>query len=116
VPARNGTINGAEAVSAAVSKGQRYRAKIDIPVTALTEWAAPFTGGYERVLRAGEVFTIAHDPTEGATAVYCNPEDYRRLHREFIPLWDRLRFPLYWGYYLCIRLRDIDESCERLHG
>ena len=94
-----------------IAKGQRYKTTKDISVTAMTSWAAPFTGGYDRVLRAGEIFTVANDPPKTATAVYCDPDDYRRLHREFIPLSDRLRFWVYRGYYLCIKLRDIDDSC-----
>jgi len=110
---RTPALNG-ERRSLVVSKGQRYKVKKDVPVTAMTSWAAPFTGGYDRVLRAGEVFTISHDPPEGATAVYCDPRDYRRLHRESIPFRDRVQFWRYRGFYLCIRLKDIDESCERL--
>lgn len=97
-----------------ISKGQRYIVKKDITVTALTTWAAPFTGGYERVLRAGEVFTVANDPPSAATAVCCDPDDYRRLHKEFVPFRDRVQFWVYCGYYLSIRLSDIAESCERL--
>lgn len=97
-----------------ISKGQRYRVTRDVPVTALTSWAAPFTGGYDRVLRAGEVLTILNDPPEGATAVYCEPDDYQRLHREFIPFSDRMRFWSYRGFYLCIRLTDLAEKCERI--
>jgi hypothetical protein len=95
-----------------ISKGQHYRTRKDIPVIAMTSWAAPFTGGYDRVLRAGEVFTVANDPPQKVTAVYCKPKDYRRLHREFIPARDRFRFWIYRGYYLCIKLKDIEENCE----
>ena len=97
-----------------IVKGQRYKTTKDIQIIAMTSWAAPFTGGYDRVLRSGEVFTIANDPPNTATAVYCVPDDYKRLHSEFIPLSDRLQFWVYRGYYLCINLRDIKESCERL--
>ncbi len=99
-----------------ISQGQRYKTKTEIPVTAMTSWAAPFTGGYHRVLGAGEVFTILNDPPEAATAVYCEPADYRRLHRELIPFRDRLQFWIYRGYYLCVRLRDVEEKCELLAG
>jgi hypothetical protein len=34
----------------------------------MTSWAAPFTGGYDRVLGTGEVFTILNDPPETARA------------------------------------------------
>lgn len=95
-----------------ISKGQRYRVRTDVPVIAMTSWAAPFTGGYDRVLRAGEEFTIANDPPGGASAVYADPADYRRLHREFVPLGDRWRFWVYRGFYLCIKLKDIESRCE----
>ena len=97
-----------------ITRGQRYKTKTDIAVITMTSWAAPFTGGYDRVLVAGEIFTILNDPPESATAVYCEPADYRRLHREFIPLRDRLQFWFYRGYYLCVRIKDIEEKCELL--
>ena len=97
-----------------ISKGQRYKTKTTIPVIAMTYWAAPFTGGYERELDPGIEFTISHDPVETATAVYCDPVDYRKLHRELIPFRDRLQFWLYRGYYLCIQIRDIEKNCELL--
>ena len=65
-------------------------------------------------LRAGEVFTVSDDPPEGATAVYADPDDYGRLHREFVPLSDRLSFLTYRGFYLCVKLSDIVEGCEPL--
>jgi hypothetical protein len=95
-----------------IAKGQRFKTTSDIPVTAMTSWAAPFTGGYNVVLRTGEIFTIANDPPETATAVYCDPDDYQRLHREFIPFRDRIQFWLYRGFYLCIQLSDIREKCD----
>jgi hypothetical protein len=110
VVAQLSSLGGSERMK--ISKGQHYRTRRDIPVTAMTSWAAPFTGGYERILRAGEEFTVANDPPATATAVYCDPKDYRKLHREFIPVSDRFRFWIYRGYYLCIKLKDIEESCE----
>ena len=95
-----------------ISKGQRYRVQTDIAVIAMTSWAAPFTGGYDRVLRAGEEFVVANDPPASASAVYAAPADYRRLHREFIPRGDRWRVWVYRGFYLCIQLDDIESRCE----
>jgi hypothetical protein len=91
----------------------RYRTLKDMPVGVLTQWAAPYTGGYDRVLRAGEEFTMS-PPPGGASMVYCDPVGYRRLHAEFVPLSDRLRFWSYRGYYLCIPLKDIHAHCERI--
>lgn len=97
-----------------IYKGQRYKSKANIPVIAMTSWAAPFTGGYNRVLPAGETFTVANDPPEGATAVYCDPDNYRRLQSMFIPISDRIWFWMYCGFYLCIPLKEIEEHCEKL--
>jgi hypothetical protein len=96
-----------------VSKGERYRSRVPLEVIAMTSWAAPFTGGEEGVLPAGEEFVIVDDPPEGATAVYCDPVRYDELHAHFVSAKDR-RKKRYTGYYLCIDLRLIAERCERL--
>ena len=72
----------------------------------MTSWASPFTGAYDRVLRRGEVVSIASDPPETATAVYADPERYRQLHGAMVPWRDRMQFWIYRGYYL-----SIDLSC-----
>jgi hypothetical protein len=95
-----------------VSRGQKYRATVDLPVTCMTSWRAPFTGGYKRVLPAGEEFVIANDPPAKATAVYADPVNYRKLHSKFVPWKDRVRILLYAGYYLCIPLAVIAADCE----
>jgi hypothetical protein len=80
----------------------------------MTSWAIPFTGGYERTLRAGEEFTVVNNPPPNTTAVYCDPKNYRTLHKELIPTRDRLRFWIYRGYYLCIKLQDIEKNASQL--
>jgi hypothetical protein len=96
-----------------VRKGERYRSTVPLKVIAMTSWNAPYTGGEEAVLPAGEEFAIANDPPEGATAVYCDPIRYDELHAHFVPAKDR-RNKRYSGYYLCIDLSLIAEHCERL--
>jgi hypothetical protein len=88
------------------------RAKVDVPVTCLTSWAAPFTGGYQRILPRGEIVRIANDPPTAATAVYAYPQAYRRLHRQMVPLGDRLQFWVYRGYHLCIELSRVATDFE----
>jgi len=96
-----------------VRKGETWRVVHDLPVTVMTAWAAPFTGGHKAVLQTGESFTIVNDPPQGATAVYADPVDYRRLHRELVPWRDRLQFWVYRGYYLAVRIDDIVKHCQR---
>ncbi|MBI5277343.1 MAG: hypothetical protein HY854_12865 [Burkholderiales bacterium] len=82
-----------------------------LPVIAMTSWAAPYTGGYERTLGAGEEFTLSND-AGSAASVYADAVNYKPLHRQLIPLSDRIRFWSYRGYYLCIRTEDIARLCE----
>ncbi len=95
-----------------IKKGQQYRVLEDVLVTCMTSWAAPFTGGYRRILAKGETFAVSGDPPAGATAVYCDPENYDVLHRQFVPKRDRWQFWIYRGYYLCIDLETIRGKCE----
>lgn len=64
------------------------------------------------MLRTGERFRITHDPLEKATAVYCDPLRYKELHKEMVPLSDRMRFWVYAGYYFCIKLDIIRNQCR----
>jgi len=97
-----------------VRKGETWRVVHDLPVTVMTAWAAPFTGGHKAVLGIGEEFVIANDPPQGATAVYADPVGYRRLHRVLVPWRVRIRFLFYRGYYLAIYIDDINKHCERI--
>ncbi len=95
-----------------VARGQRYRARSDVTLTCVTSWATPYTGGHERVLPRGEIVTIAIDPPPGATAVYADPENYRALHRQMVPLRDRARFWVYRGYTLAVRFDQLERDFE----
>lgn len=97
-----------------VRKGELWQVVSDLPITVMTAWAAPYTGGHKALLKAGERFTINNDPPEGATAVYADPVDYKRLHRELVPRRDRFRFWLYRGYYLAVYLNGLATHCKRI--
>ena len=90
-----------------VSKGQRYRAKADVKITCMTAWAAPYTGGDDRVV------VIADDPAPQATAVYADPENYDALHAAMVAAADRDHMH-YRGYYLCIGLAQLQTEFELL--
>lgn len=95
-----------------IKTGQKYIANEDIKITCMTSWSVPYTGGYDRILPAGEEFIIANDPSRDATAVYANPVNYRKLHKKFVPWTVRMRIFLYNGYYLSIDLKIIYKSCS----
>jgi hypothetical protein len=95
-----------------IRRGQRYRTRVAIPVTCITQFNAPFSGGYGRELPAGEEFTVSHDPPSGATAVGVDPTNYRRLQSQFVPWGDRIRFLLYVGYYLIVSMERVSADCD----
>ncbi len=95
-----------------VKTGQIYSPKKDINIICMTSWSKSFTGGYDRILKKGEKFKISHDPAENATAVYCDPLRYKELHKEMVPIKDRMRFWVYSGYYFCINLSLIENDCD----
>ena len=96
-----------------VRRGERYRSVTDLTMTVMTSWSAPYTGGSEAILPAGEIFAVLNDPPAQATAVYCRPDNYRRLHKRYVRWQDRWH-PFYRGYYLAIRLEQIAAHCELL--
>ncbi len=96
-----------------IQAGQRYRTLENLEVIAMTHWNTAFTGGHQVVFPAGEVFTVACDPPQGATAASCDPERYEALHEAFIPAEDR-EHPKYSNYSLSINLADISGKTERL--
>jgi len=91
-------------------KGQIFKTLRPIPVTSMTEWAAPCTLGDKRVLPANEEFKIDIDPPETATAVVAAPLNYKQLHKAFVSWKDRWH-PLYRGYYLCISMKSVESDC-----
>ncbi len=95
-----------------IREGQIYEAREDAEVTCMTSWAAPFTGGHDRVFPKGERVTIASDPPDGATAVYCDPWRYEELHESMVPEGER-KNRKYRGYYLCIELKVLEDQFDR---
>ena len=50
-----------------VRRGQRYEVLKDTPAICMTYWKAPYTGGLEVVVPAGEVLVVTVDPPPSAT-------------------------------------------------
>jgi hypothetical protein len=91
----------------------RFRTTKPIEVSALTTWAAPFTGGDIRSLPAGEEFVVLNAPPEGASAVTCRPVRYEELHQHFVRYVDRSA-PTYESYYLVVSLEQLRTCCTSL--
>ena len=92
-----------------IREGQVYEAMEDVDLICMTAWSAPFTGGHDRVLPKGERVTVAHDPSEGATTVYCDPLRYDELHEQMVPARDR-KSRNYSNYYFCIDLTALENQ------
>lgn len=96
-----------------VFKGQRWRIVNDLAASGITMWRAPVTGGFKCVVPAGTVVTVDNDPSMGASAVYCVPDNYDQLERVFIPAGERTA-KHYSGYALVIALADFGSALTPL--
>jgi hypothetical protein len=89
--------------AAQVFEGQRYRLDTRLQAICMVQFSAPFTGGGNVVVEAGEIIEVLSDPVPGATAVGCKPVRYEELEKELVPATD-LSDDLYAGYYLVVDL------------
>ena len=96
-----------------IRKGQRYRAKEDIGVLAVTQWRAPYTGGARILLPQGEIVVIVDDPQQSATGVGCRPEKYDDI-LPLLPEHER-GGPQFAGYILVIPFEVLSASFDFLH-
>ena len=93
-------------------KGQRYEVATSFKAGVLTQWNAPFTGGYEKTLPVGFRFVIEHDPPEIATAVSADPESPSEWEAVLVDRED-IENPKFNGYYLVIPFEDVAAYCKR---
>lgn len=98
-----------------IQKDQIYQTVQDLEIVCMTSWRVPYTGSYHRILPKGERFKVWATSVENAAPIYCLPLRYRALHKTMVPLSDRWKFWIYAGYYLSLRLEQI-ESCQYISG
>jgi hypothetical protein len=94
-------------------KGDRFEVTSDVPATCLVIYAAPFTDGFEATIPRGTIVVVSHDVVDGATAVACQPEEYRRLEKFVVPWLARVKF-WYREYRLMISVSQFGTSLRRL--
>ena len=92
-------------------RGQRYEVLKDTPAICMTYWKAPYTGGLEGVVPAGEVLVVTVDPPPSATGADLVPERYDALLVRFIPPEERSA-PTFGGYSLCLMFDQIGANCR----
>jgi hypothetical protein len=91
-------------------QGDVYEALHDTPVRFMTAWNAPFTGGGESVLKAGDKVLIdqmPHDPK--AISVYAAALDYSSVEARVVPESDRTN-PKYAGFYFSLKTVDLNRE------
>jgi hypothetical protein len=91
-------------------QGDVYEALHDAPVHFMTAWSAPFTGGGESVLKAGDkvlVDQMPHDPK--AISVYAVALDYSAMETRVVPESERTS-PKYAGFYFSLKTVDLNRD------
>lgn len=87
--------------------GEVYVATGDFPVSFLTHWRAPFTGGGKGVLPRGTRIRVRASDAE-PIGVYAYAENASELELALVPAEDRLA-PKYDGYSLSISTEDLNR-------
>jgi len=91
-------------------QGDVYEALHEVPVRFLTAWSAPFTGGGDSVLKAGDkllVDQIPHDPK--TISVYAVALDCSSMETRIVPESDRTN-PKYAGFYFSLKTVDLNRD------
>jgi hypothetical protein len=96
-------------------KGDVYEAIEDINVHYMTAWAAPYSGGGEGILHAGDRVLVSYDPTyPQPVAVYAQAVDYARVEERMVPESDRSN-KKYNGFYFFLRTADLSRIFRLVH-
>lgn len=93
--------------------GDVYASLEDRTVSYMTAWAAPFSGGGEGVLKAGERVRISGDFGPEPISVYAVPVEYDEIEARMVPEEER-RSRKYGGFYLSLRTMELHEAFERV--
>jgi hypothetical protein len=104
--------------------GDLYESLIDQSIRYMTAWSAPYTGGGDSTILAGEQVWIDNQPSdEKPIGVYAMPIEYDKLETRMVPAEDR-EAVIYNGFYLFIdtmvllekfRLVDTDYRPKGVH-
>jgi hypothetical protein len=95
-------------------KGDVYEATIDLQVSYLTSWSAPFTGGGTGLLKRGEQVIVENDLLTRPISAYAKPINYARVEADMIPESDRANNK-YAGFYLSLRTIDLGRNFKLVH-
>ena|SRR5580692_962979 len=96
-------------------KGDIYEAIKDIDAHYMTAWAAPYTGGGEGILQAGDRVLVYQDPIyREPVVVYAKAVDYGRIEERMVPGAVRAD-PSYSGFYFCLKTVDLNSLFKLIH-
>jgi hypothetical protein len=97
-----------------VRDGDVFEALEDTPVSFVTHWRAPFTGGGAGEIPKGtRVRVLALNEAPAAATVYARPLEAEPIERLLVPESDRLRNG-YDGFSLCISTHDLRKRFRRI--
>jgi hypothetical protein len=96
-------------------KGDVYEAMKDIDVQYLTAWAAPYTGGGQGILNAGDRVLVDEDPVyPEPISIYAKAVDYAVVENRMVPASVRADTK-YSGFYLSLKTVDLNNSFRLIH-
>jgi hypothetical protein len=91
-------------------QGDVYEVLHDMPVHFLTAWSAPFTGGGESALKAGDKLLVDQMPHDlKPISFYAVALDYSAVEIRVIPESDRTSSK-YAGFYFSLKTVDLNHD------
>lgn len=91
--------------------GDRYVVTTAFEAIVLTQWFAPFTGGYEKLIPVDLECTVAAGQPAAATAIAAKPDPSDRWEMLLVDERDRTA-DKYGGYYLIITFARLKTHCS----
>jgi hypothetical protein len=91
----------------------RFRTRREISVEGVITFGAPCSGGFERILPAGEILIVHQEPPDFAKGVYLVPARYKDFELLFVPERDRAD-PVYSGYAVVCSFERIGSDLEAI--
>ena len=97
-------------------RGDVYEATRGLVVRYMTAWGAPYTGGGEGMLEAGEQIEIYQEPAVlEPIGVYARPIDYARIEERMVPKEIRANAN-YSGFYLFLKTAELNRAFRLIRG
>jgi hypothetical protein len=102
-----------DAASTLPKEGETYRVQTSFTGIVMITWAAPTTGGREKVFPVGLEFEVDYAPPQGDGIVLATPRPYKEWEGRLVDASD-LSQERYAGYSIAVTSAQLSRCCTRV--